>query len=112
MIKIRHVLIVSALAFAFCPQAVNAMPGDAQELKQPGVSTPEDQEITSNVKAALQNSTSLGQAVSGVNFEVKQGVVTLTGVVASADEKTAIEQEVSKCSGVAQVKNQITSANS
>ena len=112
MFKRRYLWFVCLLALAFHPQTANAITRDSKELQLTGAPAPDDQAVAGNVKAALQNSTSLGQAVSGVNFDVKKAVVTLTGGVATADEKEAIEQAVSKCSGVAQVDNHITVTNS
>ena len=67
--------------------------------------TAQDIELNHQVKGALQNDTSLGQAIGGVQLKTVQGVVHLKGTVTSEAERHAIEQKVSSQPGVIQVKN-------
>lgn len=65
----------------------------------------DDSAITTKVKAELLGA----KEVKSTHIHVKThgGVVSLTGTVPSAEDKTAAEDVVSKVSGVASVKNHL-----
>ena len=71
-----------------------------------------DQKLAGDAKALLQNDTSLRQAASGVQLDVREGIVYLAGAVATEKEKEAVEEKVSTCPGVTQVVNSVEVMNS
>lgn len=64
-----------------------------------------DDEISKNVQETIYGWFSSGN--KNVAFEVNDGVVTLTGIVNSPEEKSKIEDSVKKIKGVKQVNNKI-----
>jgi osmotically-inducible protein OsmY len=67
---------------------------------------PEDSTITANVKAKL--AADPATPATAINVDTKDGVVTLTGTVASAAAKTKAEADAKAVEGVKSVANNLT----
>lgn len=65
-----------------------------------------DQELTTKIRDSLHSIFS--KKYDNVNVTVNSGIVTLTGAVASQDDKNALEEKVRGIPGVQSVNNQIT----
>ncbi|BAN22600.1 BON domain-containing protein [Caballeronia insecticola] len=65
----------------------------------------DDSAITTKVKAELLGAKNVKS--THIHVKTHSGVVSLTGTVPSAEDKTAAEDVVSKVSGVASVKNHL-----
>jgi len=66
-----------------------------------------DGQITTRVKSALMNDTSLSRSGRLVGVETTDGVVTLTGDVPTTDESRSIERKVKSIKGVRRIDNQL-----
>ena len=88
-------LSVASVAFAAEPQQDAAMAGAAAASG--------DTALTAKVKAALADQKQIG-------VTSQQGVVVLTGTVASTDEGTKAIQAASAVAGVKEVKSELTVA--
>ena len=89
-------LSMGSAAFAAEPQQDAAMAGAAAASG--------DTALTSKVKAALAEQKQIGVSAN-------QGVVTLTGTVATTDEGTKAIQAASAVAGVKEVKSELTVAS-
>lgn len=65
----------------------------------------DDSAITTKVKAELLGAKNVKS--THIHVKTRAGVVSLTGTVPSAEDKTAAEEVVSNVSGVASVKNHL-----
>jgi hyperosmotically inducible protein len=75
---------------------------------------PEDQpndktdiKLAAKVRRAIVNDKTLSTSAHNVKLIAANGVVSLRGPVASADEKAKIESDVSAITGVSRVDNQL-----
>jgi hyperosmotically inducible periplasmic protein len=90
---------------------VFALNVNAQTASQPmGASTSigtkvDDSAVTTKVKAELLGAKNVKS--THIHVKTRAGVVSLTGSVPSADDKTAAEDVVSKVSGVDSVRNHL-----
>lgn len=75
-------------------------------------SQPADWEITANVKKNLMMDSSLSSHARIISVTTNNGVVSLTGTVASKEESEKVIGIVKNVSGVKSVDNQLTIANS
>lgn len=66
-----------------------------------------DWKVTSRVRSALREDSSLSASARNVNVETTDGVVTLTGNVDSRKEFYEIERKVKSVDGVRRVDNQL-----
>ncbi len=67
-----------------------------------------DWKITANVKKKLMSESSLSSSARMVSVTTNNGVVTLTGTVASRDESRRVVSLVESVDGVKNVDNQLT----
>lgn len=70
----------------------------------------DDWQLTANVKAAIVSDPTLAPSSRLVSVNTHDGVVTLTGPVASAEDKTQLTELVKKVQGVKNVFNKTTVA--
>jgi hyperosmotically inducible protein len=70
-----------------------------------------DVDVTAGVRKAVVGDSSLSTNAHNCKIVVNSGVVTLTGPVASTDEKTKIEGLATGVAGVTKVINQLEVAN-
>jgi len=77
---------------------------------QAGQSKP-DIDVAQQVRKAITGDGSLSTNAHNSKVVVNGGVVTLTGPVASADERTRIEQLATSVPGVTKVENQLDVTN-
>jgi hyperosmotically inducible protein len=75
-------------------------------------SQPSDWEITANVKKNLMSDGSLSSSARMISVTTNNGVVTLTGTVASKEESRKVVKIVKNVPGVTSVDNQLTVSNS
>lgn len=75
-------------------------------------SQPSDWDITANVKKTLVADNSLSSSARMISVTTNNGVVTLTGTVASKEESRRVVRMVKNVSGVKSVDNQLTISNS
>lgn len=75
-------------------------------------SQPSDWEITANVKKNLMSDNSLSSSARMISVTTNNGVVTLSGTVASSEENRKVVKMVKDVCGVKNVDNQLTIANS
>jgi hyperosmotically inducible periplasmic protein len=66
-----------------------------------------DRTITQKIRRALMDDNALSTNAKNVKVITRNGVVTLRGPVATADEKNSIEQKANSVQGVTKVNNQI-----
>jgi hyperosmotically inducible protein len=98
--------------------AATAMPADNSGMNQRDAASqnmrPEDQpndktdiKLAAKVRRAIVNDKTLSTSAHNVKLIAANGVVSLRGPVASADEKAKIESDVSAIPGVSRVDNQL-----
>jgi len=75
-------------------------------------SQPSDWDITANVKKNLMTDNSLSSSARMISVTTNNGVVTLTGTVASKEESRRVVGIVKNVPGVKSVDNQLTVSNS
>jgi len=75
-------------------------------------SQPSDRDITANVKKNLKADNSLSSSARMISVSTNNGVVTLTGTVASKEESRRVVGIVNSVSGVTSVDNQLVISNS
>ena len=73
---------------------------------------PSDWEITTNVKKNLMADSSLSASARMISVTTNNGVVTLTGTVASKEESRKVARIVMNVTGVSSVDNQLMISNS
>lgn len=73
-----------------------------------GAST--DSEMTSKIRQALMNDTSVGTAAQHIRVATKNGMVTLKGKVQSSEERDAAVTRAKQIAGDSNVKDDITVA--
>jgi len=66
-----------------------------------------DMFVTDQVRAAFSNDSTLANDINNIKIETKDGVVTLSGHVASDSIKTAIAEKAANVPGVKAVNNQL-----
>lgn len=88
--------------------AQNAVDADGKTLTPLDQSESEaDVEITANIRKGIMQHADMSINADNCKIITINGVTTLRGVVATADEKTAIEAIAKKTAGVARVDNQL-----
>ncbi|QGZ39050.1 hyperosmotically inducible protein [Pseudoduganella flava] len=98
-------LIASLLAAAALTMGATAYAEPQQDAAMAGAAAASgDTALTSKVKAVLADQKQIGVSAN-------QGVVTLTGTVASTDEGTKAIQAASAVEGVKEVKSELTVAS-
>jgi len=80
--------------------------------QQSNSTQPSDWEITANVKKDLLADSSLSASARMASVTTNNGVVTLTGTVASKEESDQVVKIVKNVSGVSGVDNQLTISSS
>ncbi len=79
-----------------------------QSATAPGIiETPVDQSISRNIRNALLSNDMISNDAKNIRVETNNGIVTLSGTVASAQEKNAIFRVTQNISGVKQVNDQL-----
>jgi len=103
-------LLASLFAFASCSNNPNTNNNRANTRTNTPCADDQDSDwkITTRVKSALMSDGSISGSARMVSVETNDGVVTLTGSVASADESRYIERKVKSMNGVRSVDNQLT----
>jgi len=74
-------------------------------------SQPSDWDITAHVKKNLMTETSLSSSARMISVTTNDGVVTLTGTVATREESRQVVRIVKATPGVRSVDNQLTISN-
>jgi len=69
--------------------------------------TETDRTLNSQIRTALKGDTSLNDASQKVNLSSDNGVVTLSGTVATEKDKQDIESRVESMAGVKEVENNL-----
>ncbi len=108
----RKMLVVSALCAmcavcTSCTMSCTKDKNDNQTSDCPSDVSQADWKITGNVKKKLMGDSSLSSSARMVSVTTNNGVVTLTGNVASRDESRKVVSLVESVDGVKNVDNQL-----
>jgi hyperosmotically inducible protein len=85
---------------------------NAKGQTPPDSTQPSDWEITTSVKKNLMADSTLSASARMISVTTNNGVVTLTGTVASKEESRKVVRIVMNVTGVSSVDNQLTVSNS
>ncbi|MDR5833304.1 BON domain-containing protein [Caballeronia sp. LZ034LL] len=99
---------IACVVFALNASAQNATVTPASSTTGSGTTMGQkvdDSAVTTKVKAELLGAKNVKS--THIHVKTRSGVVSLTGTVPSAEDKTAAEEVVSNVSGVASVKNHL-----
>lgn len=69
--------------------------------------TDADKALTSRIRTALKNDKAAAKEASDINIDTENGVVRLTGTVATADDKKEIARVAGTAAGTAKVRDEI-----
>lgn len=107
--KLYYVAAVGLVAAAACNDRSSASAAE----KSPPAAGPTDADamLTTRVRKALQDDSSLSMDGKSAKVTVHSGAVTLRGTVKDPEEKAAVELRVLSIPGVASVDNQLSTKN-
>ena len=66
-----------------------------------------DNTLNSQIREALSRNSTLREAINSVGINTNNGVVTLSGTVATEKEKMDLESELQRIAGVSRVQNEL-----
>jgi len=95
------------LIFASCSSNTDSSDSNRDNQMQSGSTQSSDWEITATVKKNLMYGNSLSDSAKMISVTTNDGVVTLTGTVASNEEMRKVVKMVQNISGVVRVDNQL-----
>lgn len=105
----KNLLFAAVLCAMCCAcQQTSPPPQPDQRNQAYSESNLEDWQLTANVKTAIMSDSRLSASSRLVSVNSHDGVVTLTGTVANADDKTQLTEIVKKVQGVKNVFNKTT----
>jgi osmotically-inducible protein OsmY len=113
---VKKILFIPAICVLFvsCTGNSNNPNGNSNDYSNGNnqmQSQPSDWDITANVKKNLMSDNSLSSSARMISVTTNNGVVTLTGTVASKEESRKVVRMVKSVSGVTDVDNQLTISN-
>lgn len=106
MKKTLAVLILTAstaYCVGLCGGEENYQGGQESGFSQSMQGTPNDQQLTNNIQDSLRSSNKYNH----INATVNKGYVTLTGTVATPDDKMDLDKRVRNMEGVQGLDNQV-----
>ncbi|MES2272806.1 MAG: BON domain-containing protein [Chlamydiota bacterium] len=108
----KFFLLMSALCLVFVSCNRNCCCTPKPGCQQQDQSNSADWAITAKVKKEIMTESSLSASARFISVSTSNGVVTLTGTVASQEESNKAARIARNVSGVSSVNNQLTISNS